>query len=87
MASDSIRFYALIYVALIALATLKVVFERTFDYWIAVGGILVLATMKTLLIVGYYQHLRWERRSLSGVMALALVLFLLLMVAASFSVT
>lgn len=87
MASDSIRFYALIYVALIALATLKVVFERTFDYWIAVGGILVLATMKTLLIVGYYQHLRWERRSLSGLMALALVLFLLLMVAASFSVT
>lgn len=87
MASDSIRFYGLIYVALIALATLKVIFERTFDYWIAVGGIMVLATMKTLLIVGYYQHLRWERRSLSGLMALALVLFLLLMVAASFSVT
>jgi len=87
MASDSIRFYALIYVALIALATLKVVFERMFDYWIAVGAILVLASLKTLLIVGYYQHLRWERRSLSGVMALALVLFLLLMVAASFSVT
>jgi len=37
--------------------------------------------------VGYFQHLRWERRSLTGLMALALLLFLLLMVAASFSVT
>lgn len=87
MASDSIRFYGLIYVALVALATLKVVFQRTFDYWTAVGGILVLASIKTLLIVAYYQHLRWERRSLTGLMALALALFVLLMVAASFSVT
>jgi cytochrome c oxidase subunit 4 len=87
MASDSLRFYGVIYVALLVAATLKVVFERTFDYWIAVGGILVLASIKTLLIVGYFQHLRWERRSLSGLMALALTLFALLMVAASFSVT
>jgi cytochrome c oxidase subunit 4 len=87
MATDSLRFYGLIYVALLAAATLKVVFERSFDYWIAAGGILVLASIKTLLIVGYFQHLRWERRSLSGLMALALSLFVLLMVAASFSVT
>jgi len=87
MASDSIRFYGAIYLALVALATLKVVFQRTFDYWTAVAGILVLASMKTLLIVGYFQHLRWERRSLTGLMALALSLFILLMVAASFSVT
>jgi cytochrome c oxidase subunit 4 len=87
MASDSLRFYGVIYVALLVAATLKVVFERTFDYWIAVGSILVLASIKTLLIVGYFQHLRWERRSLSGLMALALTLFALLMVAASFSVT
>ena len=87
MASDSIRFYGAIYLALVALATLKVVFQRTFDYWTAVAGILVLASMKTLLIVGYFQHLRWERRSLTGLMALALSLFVLLMVAASFSVT
>jgi cytochrome c oxidase subunit 4 len=87
MASDSLRFYGAIYVALLVAATLKVVFERRFDYWIAAGSILVLASLKTLLIVGYFQHLRWERRSLSGLMALALSLFALLMVAASFSVT
>lgn len=87
MASDSIRFYGLIYVALMVLAALSVVLERTLDYWTAVGGILLFSTLKTLLIVGYYQHLRWERRSLTGLMALALLLFVLLMVAASFSVT
>ena len=87
MATDSLRFYGFIYVALLAAATLKVVFERRFDYWIAAGGILVLASIKTLLIVGYFQHLRWERRSLTGVMATALALFVLLMVAASFSIT
>lgn len=87
MASDSIRFYGAIYVALVVLATLKVVVERTLDYWMAVGAILVFASIKTLLIVGYFQHLRWERRSLTGLMALALALFVLLMVAASFSVT
>ena len=87
MATDSLRFYGLVYVALLVAATLKVVFERRFDYWIAAGSILVLASLKTLLIVGYFQHLRWERRSLTGVMATALALFVLLMVAASFSVT
>jgi cytochrome c oxidase subunit 4 len=87
MATDSLRFYGLIYVALLVAATLKVAFERTLGYWVAVGGILVLASIKTLLIVGYFQHLKWERRSLSGLMALALALFVLLMVAASFSVT
>ena len=87
MASESIRFYGLIYFALVVLATLKVVFERSFDYWVAVAGIMVFASIKTVLIVGYFQHLRWERRSLTGLMGLALTLFLLLMVAASFSVT
>lgn len=87
MASDSIRFYALIYVGLMLFAAISVVLERTFDYWLAVTGIMVISVIKTLLIVGYFQHLRWERRSLTGLMALAVVLFLLLMVAASFSVT
>lgn len=87
MASDSIRFYGLIYVALMVLATLQVVLERTLNYWAAVAGILVFSSLKALLVVGYFQHLRWERRSLSGLMALALLLFVLLMVAASFSVT
>lgn len=87
MASDSIRFYGLIYVALMVLATLQVILERTLNYWAAVAGILVFSSLKALLVVGYFQHLRWERRSLTGLMALALLLFLLLMVAASFSVT
>jgi len=88
MASDSIRFYAAIYVALVALAASKYLFFHTFDfsYWQAVGATLGAATVKSLLIVGYYQHLRWEPRSIKGIMAGALVLVMLLMGAASLSI-
>jgi len=37
----------------------------------------VIATVKTLLIVAYFQHLRWENRSLTYVMSLALALTML----------
>lgn len=89
MASDSVKLYTLIYVALVALATSKFIFfhYEYFSYWQAFGATMVAASMKTLLIVGYYQHLRWENRSLSALMAQALALALLLMVAASYSVT
>jgi cytochrome c oxidase subunit 4 len=69
------------------LAAAEVAVFELFDYWIAVGGTMALITAKSLLIVAYYQHLRWENRSLTGLMALATTLFLLLMVAASFSIT
>lgn len=89
MASDSIRFYALVYVALVALAASKFVFfhYEFFSYWQAFGATLTAASLKTGLIVGYYQHLRWENRSLTGLMGLALALALLLMAAASYSIT
>lgn len=89
MASDSIKLYALIYVALIALAASKFVFfnYEFFTYWQAFGATMTAAALKTTLIAGYYQHLRWENRSLSGVMALALVLAVLLMAAASYSIS
>jgi cytochrome c oxidase subunit 4 len=44
------------------------------------------ATAKIGLIVGYYQHLRSENRSLTWLMALSLSLVLLLMAAASYSI-
>ena len=89
MASDSVKLYTLIYVALVALATSKFIFFHFeyFSYWQAFGATMTAAALKTLLIVGYYQHLRWENRSLSALMAQALALALLLMVAASYSIT
>lgn len=88
MASDSLKLYGAIYVALISLAASKWLFFHipAFSYWDAFAAVMVAATIKTLLIVGYFQHLRWENRSLTGLMGVALSLTLLLMAAASFSI-
>ncbi|WP_049982535.1 cytochrome C oxidase subunit IV family protein [Halorubrum sp. BV1] len=91
MSSDSLKLYSAIYVALLVAATLNfILFEAdflAFTYAQAVGGTLVIATVKTLLIVAYFQHLRWENRSLTYVMALALALTMLLMAAATYSIS
>ena len=89
MATDSIKLYTLIYVALLVLAASKWLFFNIgfFTYWDAFAGVMVSAVLKTALIVGYYQHLRWENRSLTGLMILSVALVLLLMGAASYSIT
>ena len=80
------RLYTLIYVALLGLAVGKVVFFELFGYWMALAGTFLLAVAKTLLIAGYYQHLRWEPRSVTFVMLLGVFGVFLLTVAATFSV-
>ena len=89
MASDSLKLYTAIYVALLALAASKYLFFHTlpFGYWQAMAATMIAAVLKTGLIVGYFQHLRSENRSLTWLMALSLGLVLLLMAAASYSVT
>lgn len=89
MASDSLKLYTGIYVALVALAASKYLFFHTlpFGYWQAFAATMIAASLKTGLIVGYYQHLRSENRSLTWLMGLSLGLALLLMAAASYSIT
>lgn len=87
----SIRFYGLVYVALLALAFAKVLFFAADDagyitYQMALGLTMVTATMKTLLITGYFQHLRSEPRSISYLMLMGLFAVLLLTFAAAFSI-
>ncbi len=90
MASDSVKLYAAIYVALLVLAASKFVFfefDQFFTYGQAFTGTMVAAVIKSVLIVGYFQHLRWENRSLTYVMLLALGLAMLLMAAATYSIS
>lgn len=89
MATDSIKLYTAIYVALLALAASKYIFFNVpfFGYWEAFAATMGSAALKTGLIVGYYQHLRWENRSLTWLMTVSLALVMLLMVAASYSIT
>ncbi|WP_418284590.1 cytochrome C oxidase subunit IV family protein [Halorubrum sp. DTA46] len=90
MASDSVKLYGAIYVALLGLAASKFIFfefDQFFTYEQAFAGTMIAAAIKSALIVGYYQHLRWENRSLTYVMALALGLAMLLMAAATYSIS
>lgn len=83
----SVKLYTLIYVLLLILAASKWAFFELFAYWTAMGLTLASAAVKTGLIVGYYQHLRFEPRSLTVLMGMALAGVLLLAAAASFSIT
>lgn len=81
----SLKFYAAIYVALIVLASAKFAFFEVLDYWTALTLTMVAAAIKVTLIAAYFQHLRWEPRSLGTLMVSALGAVLLLFVAASYS--
>lgn len=87
----SVRFYALVYVALLGLAAAKVAFYygelmEIINYQMALGLTVVTASMKTALIAGYYQHLTDEPRSITYLMLLGLFAVLLLAFAAGFSI-
>lgn len=90
MASDSIKLYSLVYAGLVGLALLNyVLFEGGLDlaYDISFAGTMVIAVLKTLLVVAFFMHLKWENRSLTYLMVLALALTMLLMSAATYSIT
>mgnify|MGYP001627088504 FL=1 len=90
MASDSIKLYSLVYAGLVGLAALNyVLFEGGLDlaYDISFVGTMVIAVLKTVLVVAFFMHLKWENRSLTYLMTLALALPLLLMSAATYSIT
>lgn len=90
MASDSVKLYTAIYVALVVLAFLNFVFFEFGDFFTyrqAFAGTMIVGMVKTVLIVAYFQHLRWENRSLTYLMTLALALVFLLMAAATYSIT
>lgn len=82
----SVRWYVLIWLVLMALAASKYLFFQFFDYEAAVTGTLAAASLKTILIAGFYQHLIEEPRALTKLMILAAFFVLLLMSAASFSI-
>jgi cytochrome c oxidase subunit 4 len=55
-------------------------------YWYGLGAILVLSTIKATVVAGYYQHLRWEPRSLTYLYLTGLGAALALTMAASYSI-
>jgi len=86
----STRLYTIIYVILFVGATVQVWIERSafFEeaYWMAFGAILVLSFVKAVFVAGWYQHLRFEPRSLTYLVLTGLVAALALTLAASYSI-
>ncbi|WP_435160369.1 cytochrome C oxidase subunit IV family protein [Halorubrum sp. SY-15] len=91
MASDSVKLYSAIYLALLLAAVINfVLFEVEFfefTYQQAFAGTMALSVVKTGLIIAYFQHLRWENRSLTYLLGLAFALTMLLMAAAAYSIS
>ena len=87
----STKLYTAIYAVLFVFATLQVVVERLpiFEeaYWIAFGLIMVLSVIKALFVAGYFQHLRFEPRSVTYVAASGLLAAVALTLAAAYSIT
>ncbi|PSQ26600.1 hypothetical protein BRD01_00590 [Halobacteriales archaeon QS_8_65_32] len=82
------KLYVAIYVLLFVLATAQVLVEFAgLEYWTAMAAILALSFVKALFVAGYYQHLRYEPRSLTYLMATGLLAALALTIAASYSIT
>lgn len=82
----NVRWYAIIYVALVTLAISKFVFFEFLAYGLALTLTMVAASIKTGLIVAYFQHLRYEPRILSVLMFTALLGVVTLAAAASLSI-
>lgn len=86
-----LKLYSVIYVVLFVFATVQVLFEYggylEEMYWIAFAAIIVLSVVKAVLVAAYYQHLRWEPRSISALMLIGLAAVLFLTLAAGYSIT
>jgi len=82
-----LKLYTAIYVVLFALATAQTLVEFAgLDYWVGLWTILALSFLKAVIVAGYYQHLRWEPRSISFVMLVGLLAALALTIASSYSI-
>jgi len=91
MSETKWKLYTAIYVVLFAFASLQVAVETLgfLDemYWAAVGAIAVLSVIKAVFVAAYYQHLKFEPRSVTYLVLGGLVAVMFLTAAASFSIT
>lgn len=80
------KLYTIVYAVLFALATVQVAVEYQgfleSMYWEALWAILILSAVKAVMVAWYYQHLKWEPRSVSY-LALAGVLGVVALTAAA----
>jgi cytochrome c oxidase subunit 4 len=83
-----LKLYTAIYVVLFVSATVQVLVEQAgLTYEAALAAILALSFVKAAIVAVYYQHLRWEPRSVTYLMLIGLLAVLALTVASTYSIT
>jgi cytochrome c oxidase subunit 4 len=83
-----LKLYTAIYVVLFVSATVQVLVEQAgLAYVTALAVILVLSFVKAGIVAAYYQHLRWEPRSITYLIGIGLLAALALTVASTYSIT
>lgn len=86
----TIRTYTIIFALLMVFSTTQALLEFAgileAAYWTAFALILVLSSIKAALVAGWFQHLRYEPRSVTYVTASALLVVLALTTAAAYSI-
>lgn len=82
------KLYTAIYVVLFVVATVQVVVEQAggLPYWTAFWIIIALSFGKAVLVAWYYQHLKWEPRSVSATIFTGLLAAIALTAAAAYSI-
>ena len=84
---SKLKLYTVIYVVLFVMATAQTLVEFAgLDYWTGFWIIIVLSAIKAVFVAVYYQHLRWEPRSVTTVVLGGLLAALALTIAASYSI-
>ena len=83
----STKLYTAIYAVLFVSATVQVLVEFAgLAYGTAFALIMVLSVAKAVLVAAYFQHLRFEPRSLTYLLGIGLAAALALTLAASYSI-
>jgi cytochrome c oxidase subunit 4 len=83
----STKLYTAIYAVLFVSATVQVLVEFAgLAYWTAFAVIIALSVGKAVLVAAYFQHLRFEPRSLTYLVGIGLAAALALTLAASYSI-
>ena len=81
------KLYTAMFAVLFVSATIQVLVEFAgLAYWTAFGIIVFLSAFKAVLVAAYFQHLRFEPRSLTYVVLMGLAAALALTLAASYSI-
>ncbi len=87
---SQIRTYTIMFVVLMVFSTSQALLEFTGllgeYYWPILGLIMVLSTIKAVIVAGWYQHLKYEPRSVTYMIASGVLAVIALTAAASYSI-